>query len=228
MKTKHLILVGITSILSVTRMLAQPPPPGPPPAALGPAFGATEQIGGTVSMYVVNPRGKIDGLVLNDGTQVKFPPHMSADLARTVKPNDRITAQGVREVAPVFTAFTITNANGQSVNEARPAQPPPPPDLGGVNLQPMQTAGAIRAVLYAPRGEVEGAVLDNGTIVRIAPHASAEFSTLFQPGAAISASGYGTQNEFGRAFEVTQIGANGQALTSVYGSVAPQPPLPPR
>ena len=185
--------------------LAQPVPPTPATQPVPP----TEQIAGTVSMYLLNPRGEVDGLLLADGTQVKFPLHMSADLTRTVRPGDRITAQGVREASPVFTAFTITNAtNGQSVNEVRPTQPPP--DLRGVNLTPMQAEGKIKALLHAPRGEIEGAVLDNGTIVRIAPHASEQFMSIFQTGAAISARGYGTQNEFGRCFQPTEIGAAGQ------------------
>ena len=202
MKTKHLISIMVTSVVAAATSFAQPPPPAP--------VAATEQIAGAVSMYLLNPRGEVDGLLLANGTQVKFPPHMSADLTRTVRPGDRITAQGVREASPVFTAFTITNAtNGQSVNEVRPTQPPPP-DLRGVNLTPMQADGKIKALLHAPRGEIEGAVLDNGTIVRIAPHASEQFMSIFQTGAAISARGYGTQNEFGRCFQPTEIGAAGQ------------------
>jgi len=189
-------------------LLAQPPPP---------LVGGTEQIAGTVNIYLLNPRGEVDGLLLTDGTQVKFPPHMSTDLTSWVRPSESITAQGVREVASVFTAFTITNANGQSLNEARPIRPPPPSDLRSVNLAPMQAEGKIRIVLHAPRGEVAGAVLEEGTIVRIAPHVSAQVSALFQQGAAIFAKGYGTQNEFGRALEATEIGANGQALTPIYG-----------
>jgi hypothetical protein len=213
--------MALVSIASATIALAQPGPPPPGTQSVAP----TEQIAGTLSMYLVNPRGEVDGLLLTDGAQVKFPPHMSADLTRSVRPNERITAQGVREVSPVFTAFTITNANGQPVNEARPMRPQPRPDLRGVNLKPMQADGKIRVVLHAPRGEIEGAVLDNGMIVRIAPHSSAQFSGLLQTGAAISVKGYGTENEFGRSFEATELGVGGQTLTQIYGTAAipPQP-----
>src|SRR5437899_10653744 len=147
MKTKHLIPITITCVVAAATSFAQlPPPPSAP-------VGGTEQIAGAVSMYLLNPRGEVDGLLLANGTQVKFPPHMSADLTDLVKPNERVTAQGVREVAPVFTAFTITNSSGQSLNEARPMQPTPPLDLQGMNLKPMQVDGKIRIVLYAPRSE---------------------------------------------------------------------------
>ena len=170
MKTKHLILIMIARVIAAATSFAQPLPPAP--------VGGTEQIAGTVRMYLLNPRGEMDGLLLADGTQVKFPPHMSADLTQLVKPNERVTAQGVREVSPVFTAFTITNSSGQSLNEAGPMRLPPAPDLQGVNLKPMQVDGKIRVVLHAPRGEIEGAVLDNGMIMRVAPHAGAQFGTL--------------------------------------------------
>jgi len=222
MKTKHLIPIILMSfVVGAAISLAQPVPPTPATQPVPP----TEQIAGTVSMYLLNPRGEVDGLLLADGSQVKFPPHMSADLTRSVKPNERITAQGVREVSPVFTAFTITNSSGQSLNEARPMQPPPPPDLQGVNLKPMQADEKIRVVLHAPRGEIEGAVVDDGMIVRIAPHVSTQFSALLQTGATISAKGYGTENEFGRAFEATEVSAQGQTLTPIYGA-ALMPPRP--
>ena len=217
MKMNHLIPIMAASVVAAATSLAQLPPAPAAPVA------ATEQIAGTVSMYLLNPRGEVDGLLLADGTQVKFPPHMSADLTQLVKPNERVTAQGVREVPPVFTAFTITNSSGQSLNEARPMQPPPPPDLQGMNLKPMQVDGKIRIVLYAPRSEIEGAVLDSGVIVRVAPHASGQFSTLFQAGAAISAKGYGTENEFGRCFEATEIGTGGQTLAPLYGAALIRP-----
>src|SRR5436309_15397771 len=111
----------LASVVGATISLAEPAPQMP--------IAPTEQIGGTVNMYLLNPRGEVDGLLLTDGTQVKFPPHMSADLTSWVRPSESIRAQGVREVASVFTAFTITNANGQSLNEARPIRPPPPSDL---------------------------------------------------------------------------------------------------
>jgi hypothetical protein len=178
----------------------------------------------------MNPNGEVDGLLLIDGAQIKFPPHMSADLTRTVKPNDRISAQGQREQAGVFTAFTITNtANNQSVTESRPSQFPRslPPELRGVNLKPMEASGNVKVTLHAPRGEVEGAVLQDGTILRTRPNASAPFNSLLAVGQAISAKGFGTANQFGKCIEVTDIGANGQALTSLYGTSSATPVNPP-
>src|SRR5262249_29128996 len=32
---------------------------------------------GTVKQYTLTPRGDVDGLILNDGTEVKLPPHLT-------------------------------------------------------------------------------------------------------------------------------------------------------
>ncbi len=210
MKTK-LICILTASILGAASSPGQPG--APVPAA---------QITGVVAQYLMNPNGQLDGLLLSDNTEVKFPPHMSADLARAVRPNDRVTAIGEREGPQTFRAFTIVNANGQTLNEARPSHTPPLPGARGANLQPMSVSGRIKALLHAPHGEVDGAVLDNGAILRIAPDAGAQVSALLQPGAAISARGFGTQNEFGRALQATEIGAAGPAPIS-SATPAPRP-----
>ena len=61
MKTKHLFSLMLASVVGVTISLAEPAPQMP--------IAATEQIGGTVSMYLLNPRGEVDGLLLTDGTR---------------------------------------------------------------------------------------------------------------------------------------------------------------
>lgn len=243
MKTKTLIFAALVSTCLGASLRAQGPPPPPPDGGPRhehghrpppPPRGAAEQISGTVSQYILNPSGEADGLLLADGTQLKFPPHMSADLVKTVKPNDTITAQGNREEAQVFHAFTITNsASKASVVEARPSEfsRPLPPELRGLNLKPMETSGSIKAVLHAPRGEVEGAILADGAIVRLEPRAGEQFASLFTKGAALSVKGYGTANALGRVLLVTEIGTAGQPLQPIYGAslsatAAPSPAAP--
>lgn len=248
MKTKILIVSFLVNgaFLSANLMAQAPPPP--PPGGPGPhgkhgkhgerppppPRGAAEQISGVVAQYILNANGEADGLLLADGTQIKFPPHMSADLVRTLKPNDSMTAQGNREQAQVFHAFTITNtATSASLAEARPSAFARrlPPELRGVNLKPMEASGNVKAVLRAPRGEVEGAILADGTVVRVQKDVGAQFANLFVKDASLSVKGYGTTNALGRALLVTEIGAPGKPLTAIYGADAsassPAPPLPP-
>ena len=125
-----------------------PPPAGEPPPPV--ANQAVETVQGAVSQYLMNPNGEVDGLLLADGTQVHFPPHMSADLTQTVRTNDNVNAQGVHENTVHFRAFTISDlVTGQSVNESRPSQFPTAcrrPELQGVDL------------VVANRGQSQGRV----------------------------------------------------------------------
>jgi hypothetical protein len=66
-----------------------PPPPLPPalpvaqqPGSLVPPDRATRvtNVRGTVSQYMMNPDGLVDGILLSENTIVRFPPHMSQQL----------------------------------------------------------------------------------------------------------------------------------------------------
>ena len=54
----------------------------------------TPSVSGTVQQYLLTPHGEVEGLLLSDGTVVKFPPHLGAALASNVKPGDTVTALG--------------------------------------------------------------------------------------------------------------------------------------
>lgn len=228
---RHILKILASVVIATMTVMAQPvlsqPPVGGPRPGEPLAYQAVETIQGMVSQYLMNPNGEVDGLLLTDGTQVHFPPHMSADLTQTVGPAGTISAQGVHENAVHFRAFTIFNtATGQSVNEARPPQfgRPLPPELRGVELKPLQAEGKIKVVLVAPRGETDGVVLDNGTIIRVPPYIGAQYSVWLQVGQSIVVHGYGTENPLGRSLQATAIGLSGQPLTPIYGVVGPAAP----
>jgi hypothetical protein len=68
---------------------------------------------------------------------------------------------------------------------------------------------------HAARGENDGAVLDNGTIVHFPPSVGTQFASLFQVGAPLAAVGYGTINTYGRSLEATSIGPSAGHLQTV-------------
>ena len=41
---------------------------------------------GTVKQYTLTPRGDVDGVILTDGTEVKLPPHLSAQTVFAIRP----------------------------------------------------------------------------------------------------------------------------------------------
>lgn len=191
------------------------PPATPTPATDSSAAPATQ---GVVSRFLPNPRGEIDGLLLSDGTQVLFPPHMTDELVAVVRPGDLIKVQAYRSLnLPLVIAAVITNVNsGQSVIEHPPVAPRPPKHMRDQTLQPLTAQGTVIRLLYGRRGETNGVVLSDGNIVRFPPHALYQFGTLLQPGAMISASGYGSVSSYGTALEATAMGAPGQPPQLLY------------
>src|SRR5207244_3197772 len=91
--------------------------------------------------------------------------------------------------------------------------PPPAPNFYA--RQPMSASGVIKALTYAPKGEIDGAVLDNGTIVHVPPPVGMQYANLFRVGATLAASGYGTLNSYGRSFEATAIGPSANQMQTV-------------
>jgi hypothetical protein len=126
------LVLCTSAILLATTAFAQMPPP-PPPGSPPLAWQQSMTIGGTVTRFTLTPRGDLDGLILGDGTQVRVPPHLSAELAAAVKPGDAVTVSGVRSpTGALFIAASVTdNASNQTVVDRGPPaaglMPPPPP-----------------------------------------------------------------------------------------------------
>lgn len=194
---------------------------------------------GKVQQLLVSPRGEIDGLILTDGTEVKTPPHLSTQIAFAVKPGDNITVHGLHAAAlPLVQALSITNdATGRTVIDSGPPGPgpspgvgpqgaPPPPGAPGAGRTPVALTtvqGSVKMALHGPQGDVNGVLLEDGTILRLPPPEADRFSYLLQPGQTVAAAGVATVTALGKVLEAQQIGASRDQLSPVE---APPPPLP--
>jgi hypothetical protein len=165
---------------------------------------------------MMNPDGLIEGILLSDGTIVRFAPQMSQQLVQTVKPQDPVSVDGFIEYQGTIHATTITNpASQQSVVDTPPSPQNPPPAPSQEARQPMSVTGTIMVLTHAARGEIDGAVLDNGTIVHIPPPVGLQYANLFQVGDPLAAAGFGTVNTYGRSLEATSIGPSADHLQTV-------------
>ena len=189
----------------------QPVPPAPPDRAT-----QATSVRGTVSQYMMNPDGLVDGILLSDRTIVRFAPHMSQQLVQTVNPQDSVSVDGFIEYQGTIHATTITNpASQQSVVDTPPSAQTPPPAPGQEVRQSMSATGTIKVLTHAARGEIDGAVLDNGTIVHFPPPVGTQYANLFQVGAPLAAVGNGTINTYGRSLEATSIGPSADHMQTV-------------
>lgn len=238
-------LAVLAALLQIgTAAMAQQPPPPPlppsaqPPLPIGPAAArplppgpdaeaaGSVTLDGRVQQWLLNPNGEIDGLLLVDGTQVAFPPHLSASVQQTMKPGDAVQVSGWRTPgAPVLRAASLS-ANGRSVVGQPPAfgsTPPAPRDPRA--LTAMSASGRVARPLYTGRGDINGVLLDNGSIVRFPPHVGAELAPTLQAGSTLHAKGWGSRGPLGSAIEATAIGPTAEGMRELFAGpgMAPQP-----
>jgi len=181
-------------------------------------------IKGKVAQYTLTPRGDVDGLVLDNGTEVHFPPHLSTQLVYAVRPGDAVTIHGLKAQAlPMVQAMSITSdASGQTITDTGPPAGGPGrrgPDAGG---QPLQVQGQVKEQLHGPRGDLNGVLLQDGTIVRLPPPEAQRLAAQLAPGQQIYAQGHGTVSPLGKVVAAQSIGPNQSQ------AVALQTPPPPR
>lgn len=221
------LLAGSTAF---TPAFAHLPPP-PPVAAPEAETVAT----GRVQQWLLNPNGEADGLLLADGTQVAFPPHLSAAVMQALRPGDTVQVRGWRAPQVPVVRMQSLSANGRSVIDEPPVPGMLPPRRDPAALSAMTADGRIERLLYNDLGDVHGALLADRTIVRFPPHIGAAYGAQLQPGAQLYARGWGTRGAQGTALEATGMGPTASAVREVFdgprrgpgrGPAAPRPSVP--
>jgi hypothetical protein len=175
---------------------------------------------GTVDLYLMNPDGQVDGILLNNDTIVRFPPHLSDQLIETLSPHDSVKVDGFTESMNTIHAGTITNLSTEHSVTNTPPGPGRLPATPNLSRQQMSVSGTIRLVTHAPRGEPDGVVLTDGTIVHSPPLTGQDYSNLLQPGRPLAATGFGTVNSYGRSLEAATLACSGNQPQTVP-TVAP-------
>ncbi len=191
-------------------------------AALGQGVGSYDPdqfpaIRGKVAQYSLTPRGDVDGLILEDGTEVHLPPHLGAQLVFAVKPGDQVTVRGLKaRDIPMVEAASVTNdATRQSVADNGPPGP------GGAG-QILQASGHIKAQLHGRRGELNGVLLEDGTIVHLPPDEADRLAVQLAVGQPLYVTGEGIASPLGKVIAAQQIGPSQSQLAQI------QMPPPPR
>jgi hypothetical protein len=177
-------------------------------------------IQGKVAQYSLTPRGDVDGLILDDGTEVHLPPHLGAQLVFAVKPGDLVTVRGLKARAvPMIDAISVTNdASRQSVIDNGP---PGPRGAGQI----LQASGHVKAQLHGPRGELNGVLLEDGTIVHLPPDEADRLAEQLAVGQPLYVTGDGIAIPLGRVIAAQQIGPSQSQLAQIQ---APPPRGPAR
>ena len=175
---------------------------------------------GTVRQYTLTPRGDVDGLILTDGTEVKAPPHLSAQLVFAVRPGDAVTIHGLKARAlPLVDGSLIRNdATGATVT-----------DLGPPRRDRTETtvSGRVGMPLHGKRGEVNGVLLEDATQVRMPPREAERWSAELRAGRTLTVRGTLLRSALGTVMEAHAIAGATGAMTEIEPGHPPAPPPAP-
>jgi hypothetical protein len=187
--------------------------------------GEVKEVHGTVLQYLLNPRGEVDGLLLEDGTFIKFPPHLERELAQVAKPNDEVTVIGSLEGPKVLRGNVIVNPKTEiALREIKPIPPERARVVGP--LQPLRAEGKIRYAKRNPHGEIDGVILEDGTILQFTSQPGEVFSKQLENNQPLHAVGFGTSNQYGTSIAAAMFGWSRESLRPI--GPAPHKPKKPK
>jgi hypothetical protein len=176
---------------------------------------------GTLERFVLNPHGEVDGLLLADGSEIHTPPHLSHEVLHKLEIGNSITVRGVKPLhADVIVAIAIESANGKCIVDRGP--PHEKPQHGKHPPAPAsEHQGVIRQLLHGPKGNVHGALLQDGVIVRFPPHCASACETLLVDKAPLTIHGPLLKTAHGVVIDAHALG-NGNAVVQLHT----KPPKP--
>ena len=182
-------------------------------AQRGPTYDPAQlpEVKGKVAQYTLTPRGDVDGLILTDGTEVHVAPRLSTELVFAVRPGDDVTIHGLKARAlPMVAAASVTNDATHVTVTFAPLREEAQTDL----------QGKIKQQLHGPRGDLNGVVLEDGTIVRLPPSEATKLAAQLAAGQPLYVRGVGVENPLGHLVLARAIGPSKDQLTSI---AAPRP-----
>ncbi|HEX7380299.1 MAG TPA: hypothetical protein VF278_24500 [Pirellulales bacterium] len=168
---------------------------------------------GKVERMTTAPNGEVDGAVLVDGTVLHWPPHLADRFAEVVKPGALVKVEGdqrrgpegdsrleVRKLTNTETDAAVENDEPERGRKHRKGPPPR-------REEPSETAqGKVERLTTAPRGEVDGAVLEDGTVLHWPPHLEDRFADVVKEGSRVKATGFNETTRKGdKHFEVSSL-----------------------
>ncbi|MGI4950891.1 MAG: hypothetical protein ACRYGM_03735 [Janthinobacterium lividum] len=201
---------------------------------------------GKVTQYEVTPRGDVDGLILADGTEVHFPPHLGTQVTAIVQPGADVTLRAEKNGTVLRAALVKDDASGKSVVDRGPPAPGtgagldggpgrdpgrgPGRDRGPAELrapgQALQSEGVVKMQLHGPRGEMNGVLLQDGTMVHLPPREASRLASQLQPGRAVAVRGDGFEGAVGRSINAREFGPSMDKLAQL-DNPAPRGPAGP-
>ncbi|NMF63230.1 hypothetical protein [Brasilonema octagenarum] len=188
-------------------------PPDSPPVPLD---NNATTLTGKIQQYLLNPEGRVDGLLLNNGLQVKVPPHLNRNLVAQVSLGTEISVTGKTGVSTSFgqeiKAREITNRQTQQTITNKAIADAPPPAPTPTDYSSLSAEGKAQKWLVGHRGEINGVILSSGVQVKFPPHIGNQLVDTAQVGDKVQVQGFGTRNKYGEVIKATTLKVNERSV----------------
>jgi hypothetical protein len=133
-------------------ILAQPPTPKGKDRKKDAPQGEFRTVQGTVREFTSAPKGETDGLILNDGSWVHWPPHMADRFTAIVSKGDRIKASGYTDNGPKRDDEKLEVSVLTNVRTGKSAENPDQPAPKGATSDP---SGDVERRLQALEDKID-------------------------------------------------------------------------
>jgi hypothetical protein len=166
----------------------------------------------SVERFLVNPDGDADGMILVNGVEVYFAPHLSSAVLTAVQVGDRITVYGVLPMAaPMIVAAIIEAANGTRIEDSGLPVRKLSQMENGERIRPLarswfEVEALVRRTLHGPDGKMRGVLLDDGTTVVLPLRQGEDISDLLSPASWLTVRGAGLVTQMGKTIQADEIG----------------------
>jgi hypothetical protein len=146
---------------------------------------------GIVESYILNQKGKVEGLWLNENRQIKVPSHLRKKLTEAVAVGCTVTAEvKAGKVSDFGQEFELQKwLNGQAADEA----------------QEKSARGQIKNWLVDKDGDLTGFIMDQGTQVRLPKSLRQEVHPWLKLGVSIVVHGHGSETPFGTVLKAQRL-----------------------
>ena len=136
-----------------------------------------------------------------------------------MKPSAEVVVYGLRpRRAPVVAAVAL-DASGHTIVDEGPNDD----DRKKLPRTQLEASGKVVRTLHGPKGETRGALLDDGTIVRIGKHGGPDTTRLLTVGEPLAARGEGVATPNRRCVEANFIGPSTDSLKRTGGRPHKEP-----
>jgi hypothetical protein len=179
------------------------------------ALAETIDLEGKVDSFTLSSAGVLDGFILDDSTEVHVSAFLSKQLGQAVQLGEPVMVHGQQVpglrvviasmVTGEVTLETVVDAGSKGFDESTHT----------AGVQATTATGTITRLLHGEQGELNGALLDNGLMVRMPPGVPITRPELFVVGLQIAVGGDEFDTEYGKVIRMFSMGDSDNELTPV-------------